>query len=199
MGKKHLGDRNVRSVNEPVFQWYVVRTHYNGEERAAENIRNRFVTMGAQDHLDEILVPVVNVRERDKRGTWRNKRVRVVEGGYLFIRMIMTNLTWNIVRQAPLVSGWLSSGGKPVPLSEGDVMRIKHRMYELALRDGKVDGDPMGDFKGRVGDAVRITVMNGIEGRIVGITPEKGTIRVVTANGFKFDLKPYQVEVVGEV
>jgi len=81
--------------------------------------------------------------------------------GYVLVRMKMTDQTWNVVRNTPGVTGFVSGGGKPAPLQEEEVSQVLKQMtaeaprVKVGFRKGQsirvIDG-PFIDFVGVVDD-----------------------------------------------
>jgi transcriptional antiterminator NusG len=75
--------------------------------------------------------------------------------------MKMTDQTWTVVRNTPGVTGFVSGGGKPVPLQEEEVSQVLKQMtaeaprVKVGFRKGQsirvIDG-PFIDFVGVVDD-----------------------------------------------
>jgi transcriptional antiterminator NusG len=88
--------------------------------------------------------------------------------------MIMTEESWYVVRNTPGVTGFVSSGDKPAPLREDEVVKILKRMetaqpkVRVTYRPGQVvhiiDG-PFADFRGTVDE----------------VNMEKGKVRVMVS------------------
>lgn len=103
------------------MKWYVVHT-YSGMEKSAESaLRERIAREGLQDCFEEILVPTEDISEV-KNG---KKRVstRRMYSGYIFVKMIMNDETWHLVKNTARITGFLGgSANKPSPLPAKDMM-----------------------------------------------------------------------------
>lgn len=203
MGKKLLKIHQVDFTNDTMeFKWYPVVTAINYERKVADSLKARFESMGAGDKFAEVLVPI---REWDdivvgtkpkKDGTFSQRKVKRSENvfltGYIFVKMIMDNSTWNIVRQTTGCAGYLKADGRPGPIEEHDIMKIKENLglYKEAI--AKV----VADFKGGVGDTIKINTLNGMHATITSIDKEKGILKAISELGMKLDLDFSQVEVV---
>jgi transcriptional antiterminator NusG len=81
--------------------------------------------------------------------------------GYVLVKMGLSDQSWNIVRNTPGVTGFVSADSKPVPLQADEVSRIMKQMEEevpkvkVGFRKGQsvrvIDG-PFIDFMGIVDD-----------------------------------------------
>jgi len=103
--------------------WYAVHTYSGHENKVKTNIERRADTMGLKDKLFEILVPTdVEVRNRNgKKAEFKRK----VFPGYVLINMVLDDSTWYLVKSTAGVTGFVSSGNKPVALQQKEVDDIK--------------------------------------------------------------------------
>lgn len=153
--------------------WYVVQTYSGCESAAKNNIERRIESMDMSDKIFRVLVPEEKVIERKKNGELKETLVKPFPG-YVFIDMIVTDESWFMVRNTPMVTGFLGSSGggaKPVPMNDEEIVPIL-KMCGIT-RENK--------FKGNVGD--RVKVISGPfahqEGVIDSIDEEKETIQVL--------------------
>ena len=91
--------------------------------------------------------------------------------GYVLVQMRMSDQSWNIVRNTPGVTGFVGSGGKPVPLQEEEVNQILKQMTAEA---------PKVKVSFRQGQSVRVTDGPFLDfvGIVDEISPQKGKIKV---------------------
>lgn len=157
------------------MKWYVVHT-YSGMEKSAESaLRERIAREGLQDYFEEILVPTEDISEV-KNG---KKRVstRRMYSGYIFVKMIMNDETWHLVKNTARITGFLGgSANKPSPLPAKDIEAIKSKMEA-----GSEAPRPLVEFE--VGGSVRIkngpfTDFNGI---IEEVNYDKNRLRVMVS------------------
>jgi transcriptional antiterminator NusG len=73
--------------------------------------------------------------------------------GYLFIKMLMDNNTWYIVRNTRGVTGFVGPGSKPVPLSEEEIltMDLEKKIVEVDFEIGDNVRIVEGSFDGFIG------------------------------------------------
>ena len=151
--------------------WYVVQTYSGMENAVQRNIVNRADSMNMQDVIFNVLVPEVTEIEKKKNGDLKEVKVKPYPG-YVFIDMIVTDESWFMVRNTPMVTGFLGSGGaKPVPLHDDEVAPIL-KMCGISLAK---------TFAGKVGDTVRITAGNfsGQEAVIDSIDEQREIVKVL--------------------
>ena len=138
-------------------KWYVVHTYSGHENKVKANLEKRIETTGMSDRIFRILVPTEEKLER-KKG--KEKLVtKKLFPGYVLVEMIMTDDSWYVVRNTPGVTGFVSSGTKPLPLDPQEVQEILQGMgleerkelpdFEKGDRAQIVDG-PFEEFIGVV-------------------------------------------------
>ena len=107
-------------------RWYVVYVHSGCEKAVVKRLEEKIKKFHAEDSFEEILIPTQEATEI-KNG----KKVSVEKKffpGYVLIRMVMNDDTWHMVRDIPLVSGFLGSRTKPSPVTEKDADALLHRL-----------------------------------------------------------------------
>ncbi len=131
--------------------WYVIQSYSGCENAAKTNLERRIKSMNMENYIFRVLIPETIHLEKKKNGEMKE----VVEKqfpGYVFVDMIVTDESWFVVRNTPMVTGFLGSSGggaKPVPLSNEEIIPI--------LKSCGITLEVEAKFK--VGDKVR--VLNG--------------------------------------
>ena len=110
----------VLSMSEK--QWYAVHTYSGHENKVKTNIERRAESMQMKDKIFRILVPTE--AELRTRGGKRQEVQRKVFPGYVLIEMVLDDTTWYLVKSTTGVTGFVSSGNKPVPLQDKEVQAI---------------------------------------------------------------------------
>jgi transcriptional antiterminator NusG len=150
--------------------WYVIHTYSGYEDRVADNLKQRMLTMNMKDKIFDVIVPKENQIEI------KNGKRRVVERrifpGYVLVQMEVTEDSWFVVRNTPNVTGFVGSGTTPIPMAEDEVRQIQKRM-------GVEEPKFMIDFT--VGETVNIVdgPFRGFDGMINEIDESKGKIKVL--------------------
>lgn len=143
--------------SDPEIRWYVVHTYSGYENKVKTNLMRRVASMNMSDKIFEVLVPT------EKELDFKEGKKRVVEKkvfpGYVLVRMKLGNDSWYVVRNTPGVTGFVSSGNRPLPLSDQEVERILHQTtpdeqaprvaFEAGERVKVIDG-PFVNFDGRI-------------------------------------------------
>ena len=122
---------------------------------------------GMQDLIYDIKVPtetVVEVKDNKKREVERK-----IFPGYVFIKMIVTDDSWYVVRNTHGCTGFVGPASKPVPLTDKEVERfgVETRTVEVNYEVGdnvKIVDGPLSGFMGIVDELdtarnfVRVTI-----------------------------------------
>jgi transcription termination/antitermination protein NusG len=158
--------------------WYAVHTYSGHEMKVKMTIEKRAETMGLRQKLFRILVPTDT--ETRNRGGKKTEYKRKVFPGYVLIDMILDDDTWYLIKSTTGVTGFVSSGNKPVPLQDKEVRDILDALdpNNAASRPKKiweknqvvrVNSGPFADFTGKieeVNDAKeKVKVMISLFGR----------------------------------
>jgi transcriptional antiterminator NusG len=134
-------------------QWYVIHTYSGYENKVKADIEKIAENRGLRDLILDIQVPteeVVEIKDNKKKVSQKN-----IYPGYVIIKMVMTDESWYIIRNARGVTGFVGPGSKPVPLTDEEVERMgvdKKTItvdFEVGDRVKVVDG-PLSDFIGVV-------------------------------------------------
>ena len=139
--------------------WYVIHTYSGYEERVRKNLGQRIKSMDGGEEVFEVVIPTEE--EIEVRNGQRRTVTKKILPGYVMVQMELSDRSWNIVRNTPGVTGFVSSGSKPVPLQEEEVNRILKQMeaeapkVKVGFRKGqsvRVTDGPFIDFIGTVDD-----------------------------------------------
>ena len=148
-------------------KWYVVHTYSGYEKKVAATILKTVENRRLEEYILEINVPTEEITEL----TADNKKKTVerkIFPGYVLVKMIMTDESWHAVRNTRGVTGFVGSGNKPVPLTEGEVasLGVEKRVTVVPYN---------------VGDSVKIIdgPLSTFIGNVEEIEPDKNCVRVV--------------------
>ena len=140
--------------------WFVIHTYSGYENKVKANLERRIHSMGMQDKIFRVLVPMED--EVEFKDGKRKITPKKVFPGYVLVEMIMDDQSWYVVRNTQGVTGFVGSPGpgeKPVPLQEKEVKTILKQMgieapklkIDFAKGDRiKVTSGPFFDFTGVV-------------------------------------------------
>jgi len=152
------------------YNWYVVHTYSGYEERVRKNLEQRTKSLDKDGDVARVVIPTEEEIEvhSGQRRTVTNK----ILPGYVLVQMRMNDLSWTIVRNTPGVTGFVSAGNKPMPLSEDEYNRI---MKQMTAEAPKVKAGL------KVGRSVRVTDGPFIDfiGTVDEIDQDKGKLKVL--------------------
>lgn len=145
--------------------WYVIQSYSGCENAAKSNLERRIKSMNMENYIFQVLIPE-NIRYEKKKNGEMKEIVEKQFPGYVFVDMIVTDESWFVVRNTPMVTGFLGSSGggaKPVPLTDEEIIPI--------LKSCGITIEANVKFK--VGDTVQI--LNG------NFTGQIGTVDTIDA------------------
>ena len=103
-------------------KWYVVHTYSGYENTVAASIMKAAENRQMQDLIQEVNIPLETVVEHTDGG---DKEVeRKVFPGYVLVKMVLTDESWHLVRNSRGCTGFVGSDGKPVPLTEQEILDL---------------------------------------------------------------------------
>ena len=150
--------------------WYAVHTYSGHENKVMTNILRRAESMNLKDKIFDIKVPTeIEVRTRAGK---RQEVKRKVFPGYVLIDMVLDDTTWYLVKSTTGVTGFVSSGNKPVPLQEKEIQTILQTEEGVAPRPKAAWGKA---------DLVRVVTgpFAGLEGKIEDVNLDREKLRVL--------------------
>lgn len=158
-------------------KWYFVHTYSGHENKVRHAIRATVEQMDAKDKVFHVVVPTedeIEIREGQRRTVKRK-----LYPGYVLVQTIElregdpdSDEAWHMIRNTTGVTGFVSSGTRPVPLSQDEVAHILRamRMEQPRVRVQYVRGQNVRIITGPFEDFV---------GTVDEIDPEKGKVRVL--------------------
>ncbi len=145
--------------------WYAISTYSEHEDKVADSIRQRTNTIEFADKIFDAMVP------KEKQIEIKNGKRKIVDRkifqGYVLVEMKLTDETWYIIRNTPGVTGFIGVDGKPTPVSEKEINKIKKRMgiddpkYDINFSEGEIVNIIDGPFKGFDGSVSEIDKLKG--------------------------------------
>ncbi|MBI3940854.1 MAG: transcription termination/antitermination protein NusG [Acidobacteria bacterium] len=152
--------------------WYIIHTYSGFERKVAESLMNRVQAYGLQDQIGQILIPTEDVMEI--KGGKKVVSSKLFFPGYILVEMEMTDETWHLVRNTPKVTGFVSQGQKPTPLTDEEVNQVVHRVSTTTEK-------PKPKFMYDRGEAVKIIdgPFSNFTGTVEEVNLEKNTLKVM--------------------
>ncbi len=159
-------------------RWYLVHTYSGFEQRVEKTVKELMRTGQdvrpgqSEGDIKDCVVPTEKVIELSKSGAKRTT-TRKLYPGYVMIRMIMTEHSWNLVQSIPKVTGFLGGKTRPAPMREEEAERI------LSIMETRQEA-PRPKFSFERGEEVRIIdgPFAGFNGVVDDVNYDKGKLRV---------------------
>lgn len=170
--------------------WYAVHTYAGHENKVKTTIERRAESMNLKDKILRILIPTE--QELRTRNGKRREIQRKVFPGYVLIEMVLDETTWYLVKSTTGVTGFVSSGNKPVPLQEKEILNIlaavegprqKPKVLWEVNQVIRVTLGPFADFTGTIQEVnapkEKVKVLISIFGRDTPVELDFGQIEKV--------------------
>jgi len=134
-------------------KWYVIHTYSGYESMVKDSLENLIENNNLQDDIFDIKIPMEDTIE-EKNGK-RKVVQRKILPCYVFIKLIYSNQVWFLVTNTRGVTGFVGPQGKPLPLTDDEVkrMRLESKVLEFTLAVGdtvKIISGPLETFLGTV-------------------------------------------------
>lgn len=160
-------------------QWYFIHTYSGHENKVRKAIQSTVERLDASDKIFNVVVPTED--EIEIRDGQRRKVRKKLYPGYVLVQTIelregdpVSDEVWHLIRNTAGVTGFVSSGNRPVPLSADEVRHI--------LRAMTAD-QPRVRIGFQVGETVRIIdgPFEDFAGSVEDINLEKGKVKVLVS------------------
>lgn len=152
------GDAQSQEEANPNLLWYVAHTYSGYENKVKSDIEQ--TVKNREDLKGRIVAAAVPTEKATVVKDGKSRTVdRKLFPGYVYVKMIMDDQTWYVVRNTNGVTGFVGPGSKPQALSRAEIA-------QLGLEQRVASERPV-EFAGNIGDTVRIitgawTGSNGI-------------------------------------
>lgn len=173
-------------------KWFILHTYSGQEDKAIEALEKRLQAYNMLDKLGQALIPKQQIIE--SKGGKKVSSEKKLFPGYILIEIEMDDKVWNVVKGTPGISGFISAGKKPLPLTEEEFNNIMNQIEEA---HDKIAAHSTFEK----GDKVRITdgpFLNFI-GLIDEVNSVKNTLKVMVTifgRATPVELSFFQVEKV---
>ncbi|MBQ9428296.1 MAG: transcription termination/antitermination factor NusG [Clostridia bacterium] len=160
-------------------RWYVAHTYSGYENKVKANLEKIVENRNLGHLIFDIRIPVEKVIEKTESGVEKEVESKLLPG-YVFIKMVMSDESWHVVRNIRGVTGFVGPGSRPVPLTE----------EELAIMQVE---SPKATFA--VGDMIKIVsgTFEGYSGKIYDVSADGAQVTVLVNTG-KRDI-PVKIDV----
>jgi len=180
-----------RELRRKSGKWYVVHSYAGFEKRVKSNIENRRTSLGMEEYIFEVQVPMEDVVEIKNGQRKLVTRVRIPS--YVLVRLDLNEDSWSTVRHTPGVTGFVGNAHNPTPLrfeEAFDMLKSTVQVAEAAPVKGQAVSVGGGvsrmlpaevDFE--VGETITIKEGSfaGLPGTISEIKPESGKLTVLVS------------------
>lgn len=135
-------------------KWYVAHTFSGYENKVASNILTVVENRNLHDLIHEVAIPTETVKELKSDGTEKEYQRKLMPG-YVFVKMVMTDDSWYVVRNIRGCTGFVGPEGEPMPLTDEEVKNnclekvSVEVQYEVGDLVNVIDG-PLEGFSGTV-------------------------------------------------
>ncbi len=172
-------------------KWYVIHSYAGFERRVKQNLANRTASMGMEDYIFQVEVPMEDVVEIKNGQRKMVNRVRIP--GYVLVRMDLNEDSWSVVRHTPGVTGFVGNAHNPTPLRFDEAFNMLKSLVQVepvatgkaATGKGQKAATRVApievDFE--IGETITIKEGSfaGLPGSISEIKPESGKLTVLVS------------------
>ncbi|WGV25077.1 transcription termination/antitermination protein NusG [Halotia branconii] len=163
-------------------RWYAVQVASGCEKRVKTNLEQRIQTFDVAEKIVQVEIPHTPAVKIRKDGSRQHTEEKVFPG-YVLVRMVMDDDSWQVVRNTSHVINFVgaeqkrgSARGrghvKPVPLGHSEVERIFKQTTEQ---------EPIVKIDMATGD--KIIVLSGpfkdFEGEVIEVSPERSKLKAL--------------------
>lgn len=135
-------------------KWYVIHTYSGYEAMVKDSLEKLIENNNLQENIYEIQIPTEETLEEKANG-----KKKLVERKkfpcYVFLKMIYSNDIWYLVTNTRGVTGFVGPQGRPLPLTEEEVVRMG--LVKVAINvdfsvgdDVQIMSGPLESFFGKV-------------------------------------------------
>jgi transcriptional antiterminator NusG len=172
-------------------KWYVVHSYAGFEKRVKQNIENRKISLGMEEYIFEVQVPMEDVVEIKNGQRKLVTRVRIPS--YVLVRMDLNEDSWSAVRHTPGVTGFVGNAHNPTPLrfeEAFDMLKSTVQVAEVPVAKGAavsaggaVSRMLPAEIDFEIGETITIKEGSfaGLPGTISEIKPESGKLTALVS------------------
>lgn len=168
-------------------RWYIAHTYTGYENKVKATIERVVANRNLSDVIFDVKIPVTTSTTIDAKG-----REKIVEEkvypSYVFVKMVMNDETWHIIRNISGVTGFVGPGSRPVPLTDEEALaicveeQIKLEAFQIGDEVEIIDGFLTG-HKGTISeiseDQSEVTVIVSTIGREMPVNMDAKAIKKV--------------------
>lgn len=176
------GEPGANSSAQKSARWYAVQVASGCEKRVKADLERRALTFDVGERIAQVEIPQTPAVKIRKDGSRQHSDEKVFPG-YVLVKMVMADDTWQVVKNTSHVINFVGAEQKkgtgrgrghvkPLPLSASEVERIFKQTAEQ---------EPVVKFDMAAGD--KIIVLSGpfkdFEGEVVEVSPERSKLKAL--------------------
>ena len=127
-----------RELKRRPGDWYIIQCYSGYENKVKTNLEMRAQTLGVEEQIHEVIVPIEEVQER-KDGKLKTVKRKLLPG-YVLVRMSLDDPSWSVVRDTPGVTSFVGSEGHPTQVKIREVAKFL-MPKETVTADAAQQGD----------------------------------------------------------
>ena len=127
-----------RELKRRPGDWYIIQYYSGYENKVKTNLEMRAQTLGVEEQIHEVIVPIEEVQER-KDGKLKTVKRKLLPG-YVLVRMSLDDPSWSVVRDTPGVTSFVGSEGHPTQVKIREVAKFL-MPKETVTADAAQQGD----------------------------------------------------------
>ncbi len=169
-------------------KWYIIHTYSGYEAMVKDSLEKLIENNNLQENIIDIQIPTEETLEEKANG-----KKKLVERKkfpcYVFLKMIYSNNIWYLVTNTRGVTGFVGPQGRPLPLSEEEVVRMG--LVKVATKidfavgdDVQVMNGPLESFTGKVTElnemAQKVKVDVVMFGRVTNVELDFVQVKKIT-------------------
>jgi transcription termination/antitermination protein NusG len=181
-GENQLDGNQVDQAVSGNARWYAVQVASGCENRVKMNLEQRIETLDVANRILQIEIPHTPIIKPNKSGKPKELAEKVFPG-YVLVKMLMDDDTWQVVKNTPNVINFVGAEQKrrygrgrghvkPVPLGASEVERIFKQAQEqkAVVKIDMAAGDKVIVLSGPFKD---------FEGEVIEVSPERSKLKAL--------------------
>lgn len=162
--------------------WYAVQVASGCEKKVKHNLEQRLQTLDVADRIIQIQIPQTPTVKLRKDGSRQPSEEKVFPG-YILVKMLMDDETWQVVKNTPNVINFVGAEQrrrygrgrghvKPLPLGASEVERIFKQSQEQ---------EPVVKVDMAAGDKIQVLTgpFKDFEGEVIEVSPERSKLKAL--------------------
>ena len=168
-------------------RWYIIHTYTGYENKVKATIEKVVANRNLSELILDVKIPVITSIVTDAKGNEKEVEEKLYPS-YVFVKMVMNDETWHIVRNISGVTGFVGPGSRPVPLTDEEALaiaveeQVKLDAFKIGDEVEIIDGFLIG-HKGIISeiseDASEVTVIVSTIGREMPVNMDAKAIKKV--------------------